>query len=133
MNIEFNPGSRLSKIDILFIFISVISAIYLYAYSVVLSFCIFFVVGHFFWFCNITRMSRKPELIWACVFTAFSITTVKFGLPGWFYTFVISLLVTAILTVLEIHKPSYHGIYWKKLNPELPSWFSRNVQNKHQC
>ena len=32
---------------------------------------------------------------------------------------------------LELRKPSYHGIFWQKLNPKLPEWFSEN-QNQNQ-
>ena len=60
---QFNPGFRLSKIDIGVILTSLTVAGVLYEYSGVLSFIVLFVVAHFFLFCNVTRMARIPELI----------------------------------------------------------------------
>jgi hypothetical protein len=37
--------------------------------------------------------------------------------------------VTGIVVVVEMRKPSYHGVGWKWINPGLPAWWeSRMVE-----
>lgn len=120
---EFKPGFRLSKLDVLILVVSAVAAFFLRDVSSQFSTVIVFVVLHFFYFCNITRMSRVPELIWAACF----VLLVGFGLHNDMLSltsaFLICLLLTCLLTILEIRKPSYHGVFWSKLNPNLEQWF----------
>ena len=58
--LEFNPGFRLSLFDIV----------------------VLFVLGHFFYFCNITRMSRIPKLIWTVCYCFLS--KLDPNLKAWF-------------------------------------------------
>ena len=120
---NFKPGFRISKIDILVLVVGSLSAGYCYPFSQVISLIIIFVIGHFFIFCNITRMSRVPELIWGGTFLLFAGFSVSTGQPSWLFTFLLSTLTTFILVVFEARKPSYHGIFWQRLNPNLPRWF----------
>jgi hypothetical protein len=120
---DFKPGFRISKIDLLVLAIGLLLAGYCYPDSKVASLIIFFVVGHFFLFCNVTRMSRVPELIWSGIFLCFAGFSVSTGHPSWLITFSLSTSVTFILILLEIQKPRYHGIFWQRLNPNLPNWF----------
>ena len=64
-----------------------------------------FVVGHFFLFCNVFRIERKPELIWAAVFTVLTASTVLTQMPGWIVTFTSSFLVAVVLIYRETKKP----------------------------
>ena len=121
---KFNPGFRISKLDMAVILISVIGGILLYSQSAVFSFIVMFVVCHFFLYCNVIRMSRIPELIWASVFSTLCIISLRFGLLSWEIAILLSLLTTAILVAVELRKPSYHGVFWQKVNPNLPVWFS---------
>jgi hypothetical protein len=124
---EFKPGFRLSKIDILAIIGGVVVAAASFPYSSVITFLVLFVVGHFFLFCNIIRMSRPSELIWSGIFLALSSASLLKGFPSWSVTVLISTLLTAILVVIETRKSSYHGVAWQKINPGLPDWFSANI------
>lgn len=85
-------------------------------------------VGHFFLFCNVFRISRIPELIWAGAFVALTVATVTSGFPGWIATITASLLLAAILIIRETKAPSYHGIGWRILNPRLPEWWNARTQ-----
>ena len=85
-----------------------------------------FVVSHFFLFCNVFRIARKPELIWAAVFTALTGSTVVTNKPGWIITFTSSFLVAVVLIYLETRKPHYHGIGWQRINPGLREWWETN-------
>ncbi len=41
------------------------------------------------------------------------------------------LSIGGLIIILETRHPSYHGILWQRLNPDLESWFYRekNTQN----
>lgn len=92
-----------------------------------------FVMAHFFLFCNVFRISRILELIWAVVFVSLAGSTIVQQSPGWGPTIVISLVVSLTLIGLEISKPSYHGIGWRTLNPNLGEWWKRHVSiARHQ-
>lgn len=124
---EFKPGLRLSRIDIIVIIISLAISILLLKYSIMLSGSILFVVGHFFLFCNVTRMSRVPELIWA---STLSLLSIKLNMLPWDMVLVLSLSATVALVFLEVRKPYYHGVLWKKLNPTLEDRFRKNVSSR---
>ena len=91
------------------------------------GFVIAFVVVHFFLFCNIFRMSRPLELVWAATFVALAGSTVMRESPGWLVTVVGSLIVTVAVIAIEMCRPSYHGIAWERLNPRLPQWWESRV------
>jgi hypothetical protein len=82
-------------------------------------------VGHFFLFCNVFRMSRPPELIWAATFTALSAVNLCWGVPGWPVLIPAAIVLAAVLIALETKKPRYHGVGWRRLNPGLPEWWAR--------
>ena len=121
---QFNPGFRLSKIDIGVILTSLTVAGVLYEYSGVLSFIVLFVVAHFFLFCNVTRMSRIPELIWGGIFILAASSSLKVGVPPLEVAIGVSIFTTIVLVALEVRKPSYHGVFWQKVNPNLEEWFA---------
>jgi len=123
---QFKPGFRLSAIDIIFIAIAILFCIYFFNIAKSISYIIGIVVGHFFLFCNIARMSRTPEIIWAVFFTLFTILSLKFNLVPLSLVFLASIVLSIMLVFLETRKPSYHGILWQKLNPNLENWFTNN-------
>jgi hypothetical protein len=84
---------------------------------------ILFVLAHFFLFCNVIRMARSSELVWAALFLTASGFTILVGTPSWPMTFCISFVSSIALIFIEARKPSYHGIYWQKINPDLPLWW----------
>ena len=123
---QFKPGFRLSKLDIGVLILGCLGAYYYAKSNLLISFILVFVVGHFFLFCNVVRMSRVPELIWAVSFLSMTICSVVFQLFTPETVFSLSLLITSILIYFELRKPSYHGLFWKKFNPDLPEWFKNN-------
>ena len=86
-----------------------------------------FAVGHFFLFCNVFRIERKPELHWAGLFVSLTTLNVLIGFPGWPATLGISLGASAGLILMEMRKANYHGIGWKRINPDLPKWWSEQA------
>ncbi len=86
-----------------------------------------FVLAHFYLFCNVFRLSRSLELIWAGIFVTLATTTVLWDTPGWWPTLGASLCVTVLVVALEMRKPSYHGIGWHWINPGLRAWWETHV------
>jgi hypothetical protein len=121
---QFNPGFRLSIIDLIVLLLGISSAIVFYNIMPIASFVLIFVVGHFFLFCNVVRMSRLPELIWASSFLLLAISAFIYNNPSWLIVALASLSLSALLVFLEIRKPGYHGVFWQKINPNLKQWFS---------
>ena len=117
----FVPGFRLSVGDGLVPAGGVVAAIVLSMFVWWQGFVVGFVVAHFFLFCNVVRMARPLEFLWSGIFVALAAATIAIDMPGWVATFVVSAVVTAIVVVLEIRKPSYHGVGWKWINPGLPA------------
>ncbi len=89
-----------------------------------------FALAHFFFFCNVVRIARPLELLWAGVFVVLAGATVAFETPGWLVTALVSLLVTVVVVAVEVRKPSYHGVGWQWINPELPAWWEARVAEK---
>ena len=83
-------------------------------------------VAHFFLFCNVFRISRPLELLWAGVFLILAGSTVVWNAPGWPATVIVSACVAVAVVVAEMRKPSYHGVGWRRINPRLPEWWAEN-------
>lgn len=126
----FAPGFRLSVADVFVLFGGTISAIVLSMYVWWRGFIPAFVLAHFFLFCNMGRIARPLELIWAGVFISLAGTTIAFEMPGWLVTVLVSLFVTVVVFVVEMRKPSYHGVGWQWINPGLPEWWEARVAEK---
>jgi len=121
---EFKPGFRFSVFDALLLVAGAWGARFFWSQTWWLGFVIAFVVGHFFLFCNVFRISRGLELIWAFVFIVLTRLTLANGLLTWPVTVALSLSVTLIVVGIELRKPSYHGIAWHRVNPTLPQWWA---------
>ena len=122
----FKPGFRLSLSDAAVLVVGAVVAAWLAQIDWVWSFLVAFVVGHFFVFCNVIRMARQLELVWALQFLLLSLSTLLVGSPSWLQTFSLAFASTLVLIVMQLRKPSYHGVYWKRLNPNLPEWWKEN-------
>jgi hypothetical protein len=75
-------------------------------------------------------MARPLEFLWSGVFVALAGATIAIDMPGWVATFVVSALVTATVVILEIRKPSYHGVGWKWINPGLPARWEAQMSKR---
>jgi len=123
-NPEFKPGLRFSVFDALLLLAGASGAWFYWSRTWWLAFVIACVVGHFFLFCNVFRIARSLELIWAFVFIVLIRLTVADGLLAWPTTLVLTLATTLIVIGIELRKPSYHGIAWRLINPNLPQWWA---------
>jgi hypothetical protein len=123
----FSPGFRLSALDVVTLVVGAVAATAFATVDRWTGVAIAFVVAHFFLFCNILRMSRPLELIWAAVFSSLAVCSIQKLIP-WPWAFAISGGMTVIVAIIETRRPSYHGVGWKRLNPELPMWWERRQQ-----
>ena len=64
----FQPGFRLSAIDVIVILVGAIASVVLWSTVWWIGFVIAFVVAHFFLFCNVFRVARPLELAWSGLF-----------------------------------------------------------------
>ncbi len=127
---EFQPGFRLSEIDVGILLAGLPFSVLIGHLDESLTFVALFTLAHFFLFCNVLRMSRPLEVLWAVLFVVLAVSTILTGFPTWTFTFSIMLLVTVILTVVQALRPSYHGVFWRQLNPNLPQWWAANRENR---
>lgn len=123
---KFQPGFRCSILDALVLALGFLGSVWFWSRAPWLGIVIAFVVGHFFFFCNVFRISRGLELCWAAVFTVATVATLKSTHPSWGTIALPSLLTAAIVIGLELRKPSYHGIGWSRINPGLREWWEAN-------
>ena len=119
----FAPGFRLSVLDVIVLVVGVVAASTLAMADWWWGLVVGFVLGHFFLFCNVVRMARPLELAWAGMFVALAAATVVLDIPGWPITVSISLVATVVVVVVQMRKPSYHGLGWQWINPGLPAWW----------
>ena len=124
---EFSPGFRFSAFDVVVILAGIggvaVAAVNGSAVAIEVT---AFVVIHFFLFCNVFRVSRLTELIWSAVFVPLAVLTTYRDAPTWPVTFAAAAGVTVVLILFELRRPSYHGIGWRKVNPNLPRWWREN-------
>ncbi len=120
---KFQPGFRLSALDVVILVVGGIASAYAMTIDRWFGIAIAFVVLHFFLFCNVLRMSRPLELIWAGSFAGLAAATISQNRLSWPAVFAISSIVTVLVAVIETRRPSYHGVGWQNLNPRLPDWW----------
>jgi len=122
-SVEFRPGFRLSLLDVLILLVGASAAAVAADSFMWLAFVISMAVGHFFLFCNVFRIARNLEFIWAAIFVLLAWGTIRFGQPGWLLTTLLTLATTITVIAIEMRKPSYHGIGWSRINPNLREWW----------
>jgi hypothetical protein len=127
---EFRPGWRCSTVDAVVLVIGAVSAGAALRVDHGLAIGIGLAVGHFFLFCNVFRIRRTSELIWAGAFVALVASTVITGRPGWSETAAMAIGLSACLILLEMRLPSYHGIGWRRINPGLEAWWLVNGRDR---
>lgn len=123
---DFKPGFRISRTDSAVLVVGFLCAAFCWQISALASLLLLFVLANFFAFCNVLRMSRPSELTWAAGFLLLSCSALRTGTPSWLLVLAIASTATIVLALLEMCKPSYHGVFWQRLNPELPAWFQQH-------
>jgi hypothetical protein len=87
------------------------------------------VLGHFFLFCNVFRIQRSKELLWAAIF----VVNVAFGLTegkktiDWPGVLLIQTPVTLGVILWEMRGPWYHGVFAKRINARLERFLKGEI------
>ena len=126
----FNPGFRLDAIDTLVLVAGAAGAIFLAQVEWWMGLIIGFAVGHFFIFCNVFRVAKPLELTWSAIFVVLAGSTIATGQPGWMVTVATTLVATLAVIVMQVRKPSYHGVAWQRFNPRLPEWWESQATER---
>jgi hypothetical protein len=105
------PGFRMSAIDVCVIAVAAVAGWYLRDTLGDMAWVIPMTVGHFFLFCNVFRLRRSYELLWAGIFLANVMAWKWGGLYSWWTALALQMPVTVLLIVAEVRSPSYHGIW----------------------
>ena len=112
-------GMRFSALDAGTISLALLITITGWQFLGVLIAIVPFVVGHFFLFCNVFRIRRTPELIWAVSFVLLY-AAFTFVLPKQMvWAYLVQMGITATILAVEIRSPRYHGIFARVINPHL--------------
>ena len=80
---NFAPGFRLSSLDVFVLVGGTVGVTVLFTVMWWYSLVVGLVLAHFFLFCNVFRVSRPLELLWASVFVVLAGATILWGLPSW--------------------------------------------------
>ena len=126
----FSPGFRMSRLDVAFVLLALACAPLLGRVVEQLAIAELFAVLHFFLFCNVLRANRSLELLWAAVFVCLWSTSYFSGVPSWPYSYGMAFTVTVAVTIVQLSLPSYHGAFWRVLNPGLPRWWEQQTGSK---
>jgi hypothetical protein len=123
---SFRPGFQFSTLDFVVLCLGAVGAYLLGTVMWWAGAAVVFVVLHFFLFCNVFRITRASELIWAATFLLLSPLTLLTNLPGWPMFFIACVCLSTFLIWRETKQKHYHGICWQRWNPGLPEWWEDN-------
>ena len=131
MILSFKPGFRINTIDCIFIIIGIMLAWVASEIALELSIISILPFTAFFMFCNVFRIRRIPELVWALLFILNTFMWHLLQMNIGYYV-LINLLTFVVTIAIEMRHPSYHGVLWKIINPNLMVWFSKNMKSTQQ-
>jgi len=85
------------------------------------------VAVHFFLFCNVFRVIRHRELIWAALFILNVGFWLLLGRLDWFSVLACQLPVSVGVIAWEAKATRYHGIFADRLNPNLKDYLEGRI------
>jgi hypothetical protein len=85
------------------------------------------VVAHFFLFCNVFRVARHHELIWAILFVANVLLLAHWQELDWPAVLVTQVPITTAIIFVELRSATYHGIFARQLNPQLANYLEGRI------
>lgn len=119
-------GVRFSWTDAVILVMAVTGTIGTYSFTDGYSLLILFVVLHFFLFCNIFRIRRTPELVWAGIFLLNASVWILLDHLSLWGIASTQFVFTVIVIVNEFRNPNYHGVFARQINPHLDNYLSGN-------
>lgn len=128
---NFKPGLLFNFRDILLLVAGVAIALSLFPQASRMSLVTAMIIGHIFVFSNVFRISHSREFIWSGCFVLIGSVTIISGSAGWLYTIIMMLLICIFAVGINMQKPSYHGVFWRRVNPQLEHWWTQEF-NRYQ-
>ncbi|MCE5279459.1 MAG: hypothetical protein ABFD92_02420 [Planctomycetaceae bacterium] len=74
------------------------------------------VLGHFFLFCNVFRVGRRFEIIWAMLFMVNACALLWFESLVWWRAIVLQMPATLTILAVTIARRNYRGIGWTRIH-----------------
>ena len=121
---DFRPGFRFAATDAVVLLVGAGAAAMAWRIEPALGIAVLLPVAMFFVFCNVVRMVRRLELVWAGAYVAGGLLRQGLGWPSWPWLVGGSVVLAAGLVVLQLRRPDYHGVGWRRCNPQLPAWWA---------
>lgn len=126
---QFLPGFRISIVDTLVLAAGTAGSLFLIQESSDAAILVAMPVLHFFLFCNVFRIKRRKELIWAAIFVISAAFFIVYQMFSAALLLVVNFLVAATMIALEMREPDYHGIFWQNINPGLEQWWKNKIDS----
>jgi hypothetical protein len=115
-------GFRLSLLDVLVLAAAIPATWPLWPRIGSMAGVIPLAVVHFFLFCNVFRIHRTKELVWAAICVVNVSTWAALDAFCWFGILAVQLPVTVAVIVLEMRGPWYHGVMARRINARLDDY-----------
>ncbi|MES2571324.1 MAG: hypothetical protein V4710_14885 [Verrucomicrobiota bacterium] len=125
---QFKPGFRFSPSDAAVLAMGSALALFARKEMAIIS---AMAVGHFFLFCNVFRIGRNSELIWAGIFIILSACTIAQGRPGWGMTIGLAITAAAALIFRELKTLPITAFYGARLIPACRSGGINKTTGSH--
>lgn len=109
-------GFRFSPTDALVLLLGTGATVALWPMMGALSLIVPAALGHFFLFCNVFRIHRKLELIWAVAFLGNWTLWTALDRFDWISVLAVQTPITIALIMAEMFSPRYHGIFSHRIN-----------------
>jgi len=120
-------GFRFSLTDALAIVVFLSAAGVLRGWNNPLWWVLVIAAGHFFFFCNVFRILRRRELIWAGLFILNIGAWAWLDHLTWPLVLLCQLPITAAVVAADMCAPSYHGVLASRLNPRLNDYLNGSI------
>jgi hypothetical protein len=124
-------GFRLSIFDGVFLIAAAIATLWLHNQDSPMWWVLAVVVVHFFLFCNVVRLHRHLELIWAVVFLVNVGWFLMQGHLNWVGPLSYQSPLTLALIMIEVRSERYHGVAAQRFNPRLDDYL-RGRESRRQ-
>lgn len=127
---EFRPGFRFAPSDAVVLLAGAVGTTLAWRVDPWLGIAVLLPVVMFFVFCNVVRMVRRLELVWAATYVAGCLARQGLGWPSWPWLVVGSVVLAAALVVMQLRRADYHGVGWRACNPQLPAWWAARTTTR---
>lgn len=126
-NCQRTWGFRFSVADFGVLLALVAVAVVLHRLGSNLWWLVAIVASHFFLFCNVFRVLRRRELIWAAFFVLNVGLWLLLGRLDCFSVLACQLPLSVGVIAWETKARRYHGIFARRLNPALEDYLAGRV------